>query len=249
MDLQPGVRRRAGRGLDGVGLGRADVGLLDRELQVRVRDASVFGDGSGLERIRGRRDIGDAGKLLDGLRDRGLAFPGVQRLTARGGEDDPAGRGVRVGVRNGALDELDGLLRLGARDLEFVRERPLERSGQAPQHDEGEYPSAQYEASTTYREVSETLQQAGHLGELRESRSDRDRLYHRIGRLSSDRTRDVRIASAWCGACRAAAAPAAARRREPAGRRAAPRRCAATAPGAHARRRTPRPRPGRATAT
>ena len=130
LDLR---RRAAGGCRDRVGLRGGHVGLHDRELQVRVSDPAVLGDGAGLERVGRRRDGGHAGEALDGLLDRRL----VDRLALGRGEHDAAGRAVGVGLRHVALDQLDRRLGLRARDLELVRERALERPGQPAERRRG----------------------------------------------------------------------------------------------------------------
>ena len=119
------------------------------ELRLRVRDAAVLGEGVLAERVG---DALEAGLVLgrlelrraeprDRLLDRGLPLGRVKPLAVRRSEDDVEHAPLLRGELG--LDQVGRVLRLRARDLEFVTQAAADRGDEPDQDDDDPEPAQQ----------------------------------------------------------------------------------------------------------
>ena len=92
-----------------------------------------------------------------------LLRTGGERLAGGSGEHDTSGRSVGVGARGPGLDEVVGLLGLGARDAEVAGELAREAERQRRHDAERDQPGGQDGPAAAHRERAKTLEKTCHL--------------------------------------------------------------------------------------
>ena len=119
------------------------------------------GDRLGVERVARTRRRGRVRWRRSCVRRRPARAGG--ECPARGrGEHDPPGRGVGASARGPGLDELVGLLGLGARDAEVAGELAREAERQRRHDAERDQPGGQDGPAAAHRERAKTMEKTSH---------------------------------------------------------------------------------------